>query len=106
MLIGLASLIAKPPKRCLSSAHCLDFNIGGIFYVKASGTEQVTVTKKSNKTYISAYIRVNNPNWPAGCNSFGSVYKRCPGFDLGTPAETTPAGDHRSFCTSRGGEQV
>ena len=45
----------------------------------------MTVTKKSNKTYISAYIRVNNPNWSAGCNSFGSVYKRCPGFELGTP---------------------
>ena len=56
MLIGLASLIAKPPKRCLSSAHCLDFNIGGIFYVKASGTEEVTVTKKSNKTDIYQLI--------------------------------------------------
>ena len=71
MLIGLASLMAKPPKRFLSSAHCLDFN--------------VTVTKKINKTFISAYIRVNNPNWSAGCNSFGSVYKRCSGFELGTP---------------------
>ena len=30
MLIGLASLMAKPPKRCLSSAHCLDFNMPSV----------------------------------------------------------------------------